>query len=274
MYDDMAIQIAKMNTSYSDQELYWEKHEARNSEVVAALQDQVQVLYYQRSVIQSEVDVAKKVEATTKDQAKILAEKLNSNYPSIYSCHCAISIFFAEKFSKIDKLQPDLTDWRNQHNCIATDLEEVKHQTKIDLDKVLQVRRDADHNLVRSMKTIQSQVQEISSSKNEAVKEAELKASQDAVTPIINLFTEEGDSTRAVADQVKEVLDRLKAYMREMAKTCIKQVLGLLRVFFPNVELGRVVDRQPKLCDDNRLDHAEQEMKPAVASFVDEFDFT
>lgn len=126
MYDDMAIQIAKMKTCYFDQELYWEKHEVRNSEAVAALQDQVQVLYYQRSVIQAEVDAPKKADATTKDQTKILAEKLKSKYPSIYSCHCVMSICFAEKLSKIDMLQPDLTDCRNQHNRIATDLKEVK----------------------------------------------------------------------------------------------------------------------------------------------------
>lgn len=83
------------------------------------------------------------------------------------------------------------------------------------------------------MKTINTQAQEIVSAKYD------LKELQDAVVPVVGLFEAEGDNARPLVDLVKEVPGRLKAYVHEMVQSCVRQVLGLLRVYFLDAELGK-----------------------------------
>lgn len=63
-------------------------------------------------------------------------------------------MLFVEKSVEANKLQNDVVDWQNHQNRSLEELEEVNHQAQIDSDKALQIRWDADRDLVQAMKSL------------------------------------------------------------------------------------------------------------------------
>lgn len=104
------------------------------------------------------------------------------------------------------------------------------------------------------MKTIKSQTKEVSIAKTIILqREEEIKSLHEAVAPVVHLFTEAEDSSRVLVEAVIEVHGRLKVYVKDIARTCIRQILGLVRVLFPAVDLCQVAEALLSWCMDERL---------------------
>jgi len=58
------------------------------------------------------------------------------------------------------------------------------------------------------------------------------------------------------------------AYIRNMAKSYIKRVLGGIRVLHPGTDLAPVAAGPPTDCSDKRLTEAEEEVDQVATSFA------
>lgn len=89
-------------------------------------------------------------------------------------------------------------------------------------------------------------MQDLSSTKIE-LSLRELKELREAVTPVVALFATEGDNERPLLELVKEVPGRIKAYVKEMAKGCVRASLTVppqLAYRHPRHHFARVEERE------------------------------
>lgn len=97
--------------------------------------------------MQAEVDVAESSSTTTKDQAKVAAEKLKSKSSLVYmsfgdtvmviSFDFILFLFSAEKSDEVERLHSNIVDWWNCHNRALVEFEEVNCQAQVEINKAL-----------------------------------------------------------------------------------------------------------------------------------------
>ena len=102
---------------------------------------------------------------------------------------------------------------------------------------------------------------------------AELTQLSEAIKPVVALWAEDGEVGRPIVDLVKEVPARVDAYICNMAKSCIKRVLGGIRVLHPGTDLAPVAAGPPTYCSDERLTQAEEEVDQVATSFAGQLEF-
>lgn len=96
---------------------------------------------------------------------------------------------------------------------------------------------------------------------------------REAVIPVLTLCAEDVDVGRPIIDLIKDVPTRVDAYMRRMAKSYIKRVLGVICVLHPNADLTPVAIGPPAGCSDEQLIEAEEEMDQVATSFAERLEF-
>ena len=62
----------------------------------------------------------------------------------------------------------------------------------------------------------------------------------EAMKPLALLFHRPEDDERRWVDIVKEIPNRFKSYVHGATKVCVQNVLGMLRVLYPTVDLHQV----------------------------------
>jgi hypothetical protein len=141
---------------------------------------------------------------------------------------------FADEQVKTRRLENDVKDLneslRTQHNQV----EEVTDWASEELDQTKLIKQGADRDLMQAMKTVtdvQAQLERVQGERNML---------WDAMKPLALLFRRPEDGERRWVDIVRDIPNCFESYVQGVAKICIRNVLGTLRVLYLAVDLHQV----------------------------------
>jgi hypothetical protein len=144
----------------------------------------------------------------------------------------------------------------------VTDLTNIMYHHANAVEKLAQIKADADKQMVSDMK----QVRELAADRDQKAQQlADLEA---AAQVVVDMVEDEEAGGKSLLDRLREAPQRLSSFFSDTSRDYLAHALGLVKSFLPSVNLSFIGDRVVVGYSEERFSEYVVEMKPIADKVI------
>jgi hypothetical protein len=152
---------------------------------------------------------------------------------------------------------------------LLTEMKNLVYRRSDDVELLAKQLEDADKQLVECMRRIKSSTEE------KELRQKQLEDLEGAAQVIVNMVdpVEEGVvDNRTLLEHFHEASQRISSYVSETTKTYVVHVLGLVKSFWPKVNMSPLADGMAADCSKEKFAEYLEEVGPVAQNIVENLD--
>ena len=145
---------------------------------------------------------------------------------------------------------------------LVTDLKNIMYRHADAVEKLTQIKADADKQMVSDTK----QIRELAADRDQKAKQlADLEA---AAQVVVGMVEKEDAGGKSLLDHLREAPQRLSSFFSDTSRDYLAHALGLVKSFLPSANLSLIGDRVAVGCSEEQFSEYVEEMKPIADKVI------
>ena len=149
-----------------------------------------------------------------------------------------------------------------------TDLKLLMYRRADEIEKLTNIKKDADCQVIDTMQQIKNLAAERDLYKKEL---DELKIAAQAVVDMVDLSEEGTETSRTLLEELQRAPQEIIKYLSDTSRLYVSHALGLVKSYWPQANLIPLGDGMNIDCDEDKFYELVEEVKPVADRIVDIF---
>ena len=149
---------------------------------------------------------------------------------------------------------------------LVTDLKILMYRHADEIEKLTNINKDTDKQLVEAMQ----QITDLAAKRDRQKKELnELKAASQVIVDMVDPLEEGAEQTKTLLERLQGAPQKIIKYLSDTSRQYVSHVLGLVKSYWPKANLTPLGEGMFVVCTEDNFAALVEEVKPIADRIMD-----